>query len=135
MQKISSLGKVYVKKSDIPDSGRGVFAGVNIKKGEVVEECPMIEIPKDELSRISEGVLVNYIFFFGKNKEKAALALGFGSLYNHSDKPNVVYKIKHEEEKIEFDALNDIKKYEELTINYKDLDSPGKKIPPLWFEK
>lgn len=134
MQKISSLGKVYVKKSDIPESGRGVFTKVNLKKGETVEECPIIEIPKHNLSSLNESNLVTYVFFFGRNKEKAALALGFGSLYNHSDNPNIAFEIKPSQETIEFTALEDIKKDGELTINYKGSDKLGKKSSPLWFE-
>ena len=135
MKKTSFLGKIYVKKSDIRDSGRGVFAKVDIQKGEIVEECPIIEIPKDDLSPISESVLVNYIFFFGKKKERAGLILGFGSLYNHSEEPNVGFEVKHGEGVVEFVALEDIKKDRELTINYKGSDNLGNKSLPLWFEK
>lgn len=116
-----SSDKVYVTESKIPGAGRGVFARENIKKGEIIETCPMIEIFRDDL--------VTYLFFFGKNKKRSALALGFGSLYNHSDKPNTAYKIKPKEKTIEFSAMKDIVKDEEITFNYRG----GSKLK-LWFE-
>jgi hypothetical protein len=55
------------------------------------------------------------VFEYGKGK--VALALGFGSLYNHSYKPNARYDDAPSQVK-EFRALRDIKAGEEITINY-----------------
>jgi len=60
------------------------------------------------------------------------IALGFGSIYNHTYEPNATYKIKNTEKVIDFVALNDIKKDDEITVNYK-YGNPKDKIP-LWFE-
>lgn len=134
MKNMISSKKIIVGKSQIPNAGRGVFALRNIKKGENVESCPILEIPQYEMEYFKESILITYLFYFGKKKERAAFALGFGSIYNHSDKPNVSFKIKPEKELIEFTALVDIKKGEELTFNYRGGKNDKKKLP-LWFEQ
>lgn len=134
MKKVVSSEKIYVKKSGIRNAGRGVYAKDNIKKGEIIERAPFIEVPKEDTSNLKESILVTYFFYFGRNKNRIALALGFGSLYNHSYEPNMIYRIKAEKKIIEFIALKDIKKGEEITFNYKN-DSGLKTTPPLWFEE
>ena len=46
-----------------------------------------------------------------------ALALGYGSLYNHSYNPNARYDDVGRQIK-EYSALRDIQRGEEITINY-----------------
>lgn len=134
MNKILASKKVYVDKSRILNAGRGVYANRNIKKGETIERSPIIEIPQHDMSILRGSILVTYFFFFGKNKERIAIALGFGSIYNHSNKPNIAYKIKPKEKLIEFIALDDIKKNDELTFNYHNSSNFKSKKRPLWFE-
>lgn len=125
MKKIRASDKVYITESKIPGAGRGVFAGQNIKKGEVIEICPTIEVSQDE------NTLVTYLFYFGKGKGRAFLALGCGSLYNHSYTPNAKYKIKSSINVMEFTAISDIRRGGEITVNYK---GASKNQNPLWFE-
>jgi SET domain-containing protein len=132
MKKLFASEKIYIKQSKIPNAGRGVYAKRNIKKGEIIEECPIIEVPKHDMSNLTESILVTYFFYFGKNKERLAVMLGFGSIYNHAYKPNAIHKINPTERIIEFIALNNIKKDAEITFNYKGGNS--KKNMPLWFE-
>lgn len=132
MKNIYNSDEVYVSKSKIIPSERGVFARANIKKGRIIEVCPLIIVPKADVSNLNESILVTYFFYFGKKKEKMALVLGFGSLYNHSYKPNAQYKIMEKEDVILFTATRDIKKNEEITFNY-SFGNPKNKNP-LWFE-
>ncbi len=134
MKKLLTSDKVYVSKSEILNAGRGVYARRDIKKGEIIERCPIIEVPKNDTSNLKESVLVTYFFYFGKNKEQVAIVLGFGSIYNHSDKPNTTYKIKRKDKIIDFIALDDIKKNDEITFNYYNCSNPKSKKSPLWFE-
>lgn len=134
MKKLLTSDKVYVSKSGILNADRGVYARRDIKKGEIIERCPIIEVPKNDTSNLKESVLVAYFFYFGKNKEQVAIALGFGSMYNHSDKPNTTYKIKRKDKIIDFIALDDIKKNDEITFNYYNCSNPKSKKSPLWFE-
>lgn len=132
MKKIVSVNNIYISQSKIPKAERGVFANVDIKKGETIETCPIIELQEHELSGLGESILLHYVYFFGEKKERLLLALGFGSIYNHQYLPNAVYKIKSKEKIIEFIAIKDIKKDEEITVNY--VPSNHQSVP-LWFEE
>ncbi len=132
MKKLPTSDKIYIRQSRILNAGRGVYARRDIKKDEIIEKCPVVEVPKHDMANLRESILVTYFFYFGKNKERLAVALGFGSIYNHSYKPNARFKIKHTEKSIDFIALNDIKKDEEITVNYKYGNPKNKR--PLWFD-
>ncbi len=108
--------KVYLAHSNINDAGRGIFAAMKIKKGETIEVCPVILL-KDEEPNLRKSELYHYYFVWG-NRPDAAVALGFGSVYNHSDAPNATYKKHIKDKTVEFVALEDIDKNEEITINY-----------------
>ena len=134
MKKLTPSNKIYVGKSEIINAGRGVFARRDIKKGEIIETSPIIEISKYDTSNLKDSFLVTYFFYFGKNKQRLATALGFGSIYNHSQKPNITYKIKPRDKLIEFTALDDINKDDELTFNYQNRKNLKHNKRPLWFE-
>jgi len=131
MKKILTSNKVYVGKSKILNAGRGVFAKCDIKINEVIERCPIIKVPKHDMSNLNESILVTYFFYYGTHKERLLVALGFGSIYNHAYKPNAKYNIKQKEGIIEFVALDKIKKNKEITVNY---NKHGNSKNPLWFE-
>lgn len=118
MKQLFTSKKVYVSRSKIPNAGRGVFANQNIKKGEIIEVCPIIEIPHQDIPILGKTILLNYYFIFGEKNEMLAIALGFGSIYNHSYEPNASYKKKPKYKVIEFIAIKNIKKDEEITVNY-----------------
>ena len=49
------------------------------------------------------------------------MPFGFGSIYNHSDTPNVYWEILSGEHNImKYSSINDIKTGDELTISYGD---------------
>jgi uncharacterized protein len=130
MNKILASDKVYVAKSKIKNGGRGVFALVDIKKGELIETCPVIQIPEHDEFNANGSILVTYFYYLGKKKQNLKLALGFGSIYNHSRQYNAEYKDK--KDTIEFVATKNIKKNEEITVNYTSGNLVAKN--PLWFE-
>ncbi len=132
MKKLFTSEKVYISQSKILNAERGVFAKCDIKKGEIIETCPVILVSKHDMSNLNESILVTYFFYFGKNKERLAVVLGFGSIYNHSYEPNATYKIRPREKTIEFSASKNIKKDAEITFNY-NYGNPKDKSP-LWFE-
>lgn len=132
MTKISASDKIYIAKSKIPNSGRGVFARVDIKKGEIIERCPVIELPQNDAANLADSIIITYVYHLGKNKDRALLALGFGAIYNHTYMPNAMYKGFPAKGIIHFVAVKDIKKDEEITVNYNSKDSGSKN--PLWFE-
>lgn len=131
MSKLLSSDKVYISDSKKPNAGRGVFAIRNIKKGEIIEICPVIEISKDDAHRVNETKLVTYIFYLGKKKDQSIIALGYGSIYNHSYKPNAKYVREYKQRTIKFTAIGNIKKNMEITVNY---NQGNRKKYPLWFD-
>lgn len=105
---------IYCKKTAA--KGRGVFARIAIAGGTVVETVPVLVLPNADLyNPASTSVLANYVFYW--NKTSVALALGYGSMYNHSYEPNLVCRDVAPQSK-RFVAIHDIAKDEELTFNY-----------------
>ena len=74
---------------------------------------------------------MSYVYFFGRNRERLLVALGFGSIYNHNYIPNAVYEINSKKKTIEFVSRTEINKDEEITVNY--LQTNRTRVP-LWFE-
>lgn len=132
MKRIEPSDAIYVQESAMVNAGRGVFAKKDIKKGECIEKCPFIEILPNDVIHLEQNNLITYTFFYGDNKEKALLVLGFGSLYNHSYAPNALYTIHETDCIVVFTAIRDIKKDEEITFDYKQGNEQNHN--PLWFE-
>lgn len=51
--------KIYISKSFIPKAGRGIFAAMNIKKGEIIEICPVFVLPKQDYSIVKKTAIRN----------------------------------------------------------------------------
>ena len=135
MKKVNPSKKIYIAASRIHKAGRGVFAGENIRGGGIIEVCPVIVVSQKERFLLRKTSLVNYYFLWGKQKRKnlrtAAICLGYGSLYNHSFRPNAQYKKDVAASVILFSALRDIKKDEEITINY---NGNPKDLKDIWIK-
>ena len=97
------------------EKGRGVVATRDIRQGEVIERAPVILIPVEQAPLIAATVLDDYNYGWG---EGGAIALGLGSLYNHSSTPNAVYQRDFPERVLEIIALRDIAEGEEVCVNY-----------------
>lgn len=106
---------VEIKKD--PVKGRGVYASEKISKGEVIEVCELILV---DLKNIS-GILERYAYYY--NSKKAAIALGNGSLFNHSKKANADFTLNHKQRRLYIRAKKTINPGEEITINYR-YDAP-----------
>jgi len=104
-----------------PGKGRGVIALRPIASGELVERAPVIVAPASDVPALSRTTLGRYYYEWGEGDDQAALALGFGSLFNHSYEPNLGFESREDQDLIEFLALRDIAAGEELTINYNNL--------------
>ena len=104
----TTLTPIYYKKNKF---NRGVYAGRKIKKNEVIEISPTIYI--ESITNVP-NILIDYIF---SNNEKYYIAFGCGSMFNHSDKPNINWKFTNDNN-IKFIANKNINKNTELTINY-----------------
>jgi len=110
--------------------GRSVFTSIPLREGDLIEICPVIVIPSVEVPVIHKTFLHDYYFLWGENMKSCAIALGYGSLYNHEVDPNANFLLDFENEHIEIHAIKDIEAGEEITINYHG--EPGDD-EPLWF--
>lgn len=118
---------IVIKRSR--GKGRGVYARRLIRKGEVLERVPVIVMSLDEYAKgIAETVLKDYCFQWGEGR--VALALGYGSIYNHSYKPNARYDDLGPMTK-QFTTLRDIRPGEEISVNYNGEPRSRAKV---WFD-
>lgn len=116
--------KISVKPSQIHNYG--VFADKNIKKGEIIEECPILLL--DHQHRL----LHNYTF---KGDAGDYLLMGYGTLYNHANRFNADYVHYQDTDYMTFIASRFIAKGEEIFIDYgaswfTDRDLACKEITP-----
>ena len=113
-----------------PDKGRGVFATRLFALGTTIEICPVIVFPEAERGDIDKTSLYNFYYEWGTDFRDGAVALGYGSLYNHSYRPNAHYYRHLHGSTVEIRAIRDILPEEEITINYNGEPDCDK---PLWF--
>lgn len=111
--------------------GRSVFCVRDILEGSIIEICPVIILNAADTEAIHKTGLHDYYFVWDIEQNTSAIALGYGSLYNHSENPNADFDILPETEEISFFALRDIPAGEEITIDYIASKDEGIK---LWFE-
>lgn len=105
---------IVVRPSSI--HGYGVFAAEDIPTTGIIEECLVL------VSDSRHPSLNNYYF---SAKKKSGLALGYGSIYNHSNEPNADYIFDEERSVLTFFALRNISPNEEILVFY----------GPTWFQK
>ena len=118
---------LYVKAS--PGKGRGVFTAQAIPADTPIESCPVLVLPAEDTPLIHRTRLHDYYFLWGTDG-RCAIALGFGSLYNHADDANADYVMDFAQATIDIHARRDIAAGEEITINYRD---GGEQEGALWF--
>jgi hypothetical protein len=99
--------------------GRGVITLDPILRGQLVESCPVIVMPESDILTGSILDSVVYLWHLG-SPSTVAVCLGMGSLYNHSDTPNIDYTCELSCDEIRFYTLRDIQAGEELTHNYQN---------------
>jgi uncharacterized protein len=96
--------------------GRGLFSCEDIDKGTLIEISTTISIPLDEMKLIHKTILCLYTFFEDDSFTTECICLGLGSLFNHSFNENVNFE--RGEGVIKFFTIKDVRKGEELFINY-----------------
>ena len=96
--------------------GRGVFAEKAFEVGEVLEVCPLIILDKERDDPLLDTIIEEYIYAWMSGG--SAVALGFGSLYNHSYESNAAYKRIEATNQLIFEAIRPIEEGDEVTINY-----------------
>ena len=107
--------------------GRGVVADAPIRAGALIERSPVLVIPTPDRTASDGTIVFTYVFMWEhgtveedlyKHTGRAAIALGYTSLLNHSYTPNCEF-IRHIDDlAIDLVALRPIDAGEELTIDY-----------------
>jgi uncharacterized protein len=95
---------------------RGILASRDIKKGEILEKCPIILIPLEEFPYLSKTALNKY--YYDWNQTHCCIVLGYGSLINHSYNPTAMYVFDYKNKFLVYKSIKDINKGEEITVNY-----------------
>ncbi len=110
--------KTYVDKSTIEGAGLGLFAGEDLKKGQIIWKFNPIfdsRIHKDmikNLTEVEEAYLKEQCYREGN----AWIILGDNSHFmNHDSNPNIIHGIKEEV------AARDIKQGDELFCDYREV--------------
>ena len=129
---VRGLG-LYVKDTGTI-RGRGVFAGRKYAKGELVEVAPVIVFNACVLPRIIANILYHWEQQT-KERNTRAIALGYGSLYNHDNPSNLSYTVDAAARVIRYTAVRQIAADEELTINYNSANGHCADADDLWFER
>ncbi len=122
--------ELYIKNTE--NKGRGVFCTEDIPADTLIEICPVIVCPPQDRKLIDESYLYNYYFLWEDDHKSTAIALGYGSLYNHSYQPNARYETYYEEQIIRFISIKEIPAHTEITVNY-NYESDDQ--TPVWFDK
>jgi SET domain-containing protein len=117
---------IVVKPSLI--HGYGVFARKTIRKGSVIEECPMLETTGYDIADLQN-------YFFRLSEKTSGIALGFGCIYNHSPDPNASFSLDKKNMLMIVKAQRTIQAGEEIFISYgpewfSDREIPLKEISP-----
>jgi SET domain-containing protein len=94
---------------------RGVLADEDIHKDEIIEVSPVLIIPRHQIDAVKQTTIANYYYEWD---DEFALAFGLGSLFNHSYHANAEYDQDNENLTLIFVAVKDIRRGEEVFINY-----------------
>ena len=120
-----------IRVKDTGIYGKGIFATRDFKTGELIEVSPVLVSSMDEWKYLKKTILFNYCFTWGEDYEQIAIALGYGSLFNHSYSPNATFINNLDNLSIDFFAFEDINDGDEITINY---NGEVEDNSPLWFD-
>jgi uncharacterized protein len=125
---------LYVRNTGT-GKGRGVFSARRFRRGELVETAPVIVFTSAcSLPRIIANVLYNWEQQTGEPNTRA-IALGYGSLYNHDNPASLSYTADRSARLIRYIAARDIAADEELTINYSAAKGECASAEDNWFER
>lgn len=104
-----------LKKSKIDGAGYGVYTNKSFKIDDIIEVAPALRVQTHYLFQ-RDNALNDYIFKDPLDDDFKLIALGYGSMYNHSDLPNLRYF--YQDNKMIYQAIKDILAEDELYISY-----------------
>jgi SET domain-containing protein len=124
------LSSLYI--SDSINRGRGVFSSEPIAVGTVIEISPVIVLSPEERVLLDQTLLHDYIFLWGPDEKECCVGLGYLSIYNHDYHSNAEYVMDFTGRTIRITTVRDIRKREEIFINY---NGTWNDPIPVWFDQ
>lgn len=122
-----TIGNRIAWMSSGPKKGRGIFALIDFKEGDVIETSPVTIISKaetdlfdDEKKTGVESIIDQYLLLWQEDVKGQEYCMGHGflMLYNHSETPSALQKRDFDMKTISMIANRDIKAGEEITFDY-----------------
>jgi len=120
---------LYIDNSS--NKGRGVFTTESLPAGIVIEIAPVIVMNPQERIILDRTRLHDYIFLWGPDETQCCVALGYASIYNHDYQSNAEYEMDFDTDTIRIKTVREIKKGEEICINY---NGTWNDETPVWFD-
>ena len=108
------VNNLSIKKSLIPNSGRGVFSNKDYNPGDIVEVAPFV-VCENNLHR---NIMNDYVFQYAQDPNKVITVFGMGSMYNHKDDNNLYHKQDIQNNNMIYKARKRIRAGDELYVNY-----------------
>lgn len=117
---VSKIQKSRIELRNSNIHNRGMFANEYIKKGEIIEEVPLISYIS--IKDINNTILKDYVISMPEKLNKGdtqncSVMLGYGSIYNHSDTNNAEWNFINDQKMI-VKAIKDIYPNQEIFVNY-----------------
>lgn len=106
-----------------------MFCTEDILAESVIEICPILVIPGEQAKEIVRGYVL-YDYYFEWKKDSIAIALGYGSLYNHAPTPNAIFDPDFKNQHIIIKAVMDIPAGTEILVDY----HAGNPDEAVWFD-
>jgi SET domain-containing protein len=107
--------RMYIARSPMKGAEWGVFSDSFIPKGTTIEIARSLKLKNKHLFQ-DDNILNDYVFKL--DDKHSLIALGFGSLFNHSDNPNVTYRVT--DGKVFYTTTTEIYPDKEIFVSYGD---------------
>lgn len=102
------------------EMGRGLYATRTITPGTFIEVAELLVLSPEDTIRVNQTDLKYYTFVYDKVTGQDCLVLGDGEIFNHSDTPNVRYRLQSigDRMRMAFVSTRTILEGEQLFIDY-----------------
>jgi len=106
----------YLKATE--EMGRGLYALYNLQPGKILFTAELLVLSEQDTKTVGTTDLQYYTFKY--NETQDCLVLGDGEIFNHSEVPNIGYKLMDFDGRkvMAFYTLSQIEKDEQLFIDY-----------------
>lgn len=100
------------------EMGRGLYASLGIEPNKELFKAELLVLSENDTKVVNTTDLQYYTFKY--NEKQDCLCLGLGEIFNHSNEPNVAYRlIEYDGRKVmQFYALKSVQADEQLLIDY-----------------